>query len=85
MQQLLYILPALACPVGMGAMMWLMMRPGRKQRTPGGSSSAQDGELARLRAEIAALRIDRKPSEAAPDGIATQQDASLNQQGSTTR
>ncbi|MEB0286286.1 hypothetical protein QN345_06925 [Cryobacterium sp. 10I1] len=53
MQQFLYILPALICPVGMGLMMWLMMR-GR------GHGKIADGpeeqELARLRAEVAALR-----------------------------
>lgn len=57
MQQLLYVLPALACPVGMGVMMWMMMRPKKDQATP--PPTVQEQELARLRNEIAALRDDR--------------------------
>ncbi|MEC5148987.1 hypothetical protein [Cryobacterium sp. GrIS_2_6] len=57
MQQFLYILPALICPVGMGLMMWFMMR-GRGHGH--GHGKTVDGpaeqELARLRAEVAALR-----------------------------
>ena len=34
MQYIVSLLPALACPVGMGLLMWLMMR-GSKQQTPG--------------------------------------------------
>ncbi len=34
MQYILSWLPVLACPVGMGLMMWFMMR-GNKQQTPG--------------------------------------------------
>ncbi|TFC10439.1 hypothetical protein E3O19_15695 [Cryobacterium algoritolerans] len=60
MQQFLYLIPALICPLGMGLMMWFMMR-GR------GHNTADDGsaelELARLRAEVAALR----PANAAFD------------------
>lgn len=54
MEQFLLFLPALACPVGMGLMMWLMMRsrgPGEKAATPD-----QEQELAGLRAQIEALR-----------------------------
>ena len=49
MQQLTYLLPALVCPVGMGAMMWLMMR-GKKPAAPV-NTTAQQQELHRLRTE----------------------------------
>jgi hypothetical protein len=56
MDKLLYLLPVLACPVGMGLMMWLMMRPKRGgQPDPG----ADRQELVRLRKEIDALRAER--------------------------
>ncbi|TFB96376.1 MULTISPECIES: hypothetical protein [unclassified Cryobacterium] len=53
MQQFLYILPALICPVGMGLMMWFMMRGRGHGKTADGP---EEQELARLRAEVAALR-----------------------------
>lgn len=63
MQQLLSLLPALACPVGMGAMMWMMMRPhngtnARPQlsQQPEGWIDPQQAELASLRAEVDQLR-----------------------------
>jgi hypothetical protein len=56
MDKLLYLLPVLACPVGMGLMMWLMMRPKHgSQPVPG----ADQQELLRLRKEIDALRTER--------------------------
>ncbi|MDW3215672.1 MAG: hypothetical protein R8G01_16855 [Ilumatobacteraceae bacterium] len=51
--ELLYPLALLACPVGMGLMMWFMMRGSKSDsaETPG-----RDQEINSLRAEIAALR-----------------------------
>jgi hypothetical protein len=53
MRNLLYLLPAIGCPVGIGVMMSLMMRPEGLQsdrRTPG----RQEQEFARLRGEVVA-------------------------------
>ena len=49
----------LACPLGMGLMMWFMMR-GNSNAQPAQdeSSAAEQTELARLRAEIDLLRRD---------------------------
>ncbi|MGI5512300.1 hypothetical protein [Streptomyces sp. CA-106131] len=55
MSQILYVLPALACPVGMGAMMWFMMRSGNKN-TAAPAADPREQELASLRKEIADLR-----------------------------
>lgn len=52
-----YWLLALACPVGMGLMMWMMMRG-----TGSTPSTKQDAEIARLRAEIDGLRRNRPMS-----------------------
>lgn len=58
--ELLYILALLACPGGMGAMMWMMMRKpsGGQAQQPSQQPTAQEQELARLRAEIHGLRND---------------------------
>ncbi|WP_326718717.1 hypothetical protein OHT59_03795 [Streptomyces sp. NBC_00243] len=58
MDKLLYILPALACPIGMGLMMWFMMRPKHGAQTHPGTDGQ---ELLRLRKEIDALRDERSP------------------------
>ena len=54
MEQFLLFLPALACPVGMGLMMWLMM--GGRGTSEKAATPDQEQELARLRAQIEALR-----------------------------
>lgn len=62
MSNLLYILPALACPVGMGLLMWLMMRGKRPaDQSPAAPTTVQEQELARLRKEVEALRDEQTP------------------------
>ena len=58
MDNLLYLLPVLACPVGMGLMMWLMMRGGHRQDAAPPSGQEQTQELRRLRSEVEALRSE---------------------------
>jgi hypothetical protein len=71
MQQIFYSMSILACPVGMGAMIWFMMR-GSKQSAPTAptATSAQDqttgAELARLRAEIDQLQAARREATSDP-------------------
>jgi hypothetical protein len=68
MTNLLYVLPALACPIGMGAMMWFMMRGmgGNKPAPPqpgpyaGSPGADTDAEIARLRAQVDQLEAARR-------------------------
>ncbi|MGH3860096.1 hypothetical protein [Actinokineospora sp.] len=55
MQSLFLVLAAVACPVGMGLMMWMMMR-GRNQ---GSGDSGGQRQVARLREEIEELKAER--------------------------
>jgi hypothetical protein len=59
--ELFYSLAILACPVGMGLMMWFMMRGTKNQ--PAGAP-AEDAQLAHMRAEIDQLRAAQRDDEA---------------------
>jgi parvulin-like peptidyl-prolyl isomerase len=63
MSESLYLLAVLACPVGMGAMMWMMrmQRPaaGTAAEKPAQSTAEKQAELTKLRAEIHQLRAER--------------------------
>jgi hypothetical protein len=50
MKDLILLLPALACPVGMGLMAWCMARFSRR------APEERDDELAQLREEVDELR-----------------------------
>lgn len=60
MESLLYGLALLACPVGMGAMMWMMMRG---QRAGSGTPKGPD-QVAELRSEIDQLKAERAAQRA---------------------
>ncbi|MFI7676335.1 hypothetical protein [Actinophytocola sp. NPDC049390] len=55
MESLLLALAVLACPVGMGLMMWMMMRGQRK-----GSGDSSEQQVAQLRAEVDQLKAERE-------------------------
>lgn len=57
-QSLLLGVAALACPVGMGLMMWMMMR-GHGKDAVAGEDHASQQELEALRAEIEQLKAQR--------------------------
>ena len=69
MSELFYSLAILACPVGMGAMMWFMMRGHMGghmggQRNSATAMTAEQAELARMRAEIDQLRAEQRDADA---------------------
>jgi hypothetical protein len=60
MPDLIYLLAVLACPVGMGVMMLVMMR--------GDSATPSSGdEVARLRAQVEQLRAERAADQRSTD------------------
>ncbi|WNB84761.1 hypothetical protein [Cellulomonas sp. ATA003] len=63
MAESLYLLALLACPVGMGLMMWFMMR-GAKQAPPADQQQQDDGDVAALRAELDQLRTQVRNGDA---------------------
>lgn len=64
MPDLIYLLALLACPIGMGVMMLVMMRGNHTHGAP----PASGDEVARLRAELDQLRTepsgDQRPTDA---------------------
>lgn len=64
MSEALYALAVLACPVGMGLMMWFMMR-GMKS-SPAQAKPSEEAELAKLRAEIDQLQARQKDLSGEP-------------------
>ncbi len=71
MRNLILVLPALACPVGMGAMMWMMMRSVKGASM---NDQPQQAELTSLRVEVDQLRAAaRGPEDARPAGQAVSQ------------
>ncbi|MCU4185769.1 hypothetical protein K6U06_15475 [Acidiferrimicrobium sp. IK] len=65
MSHIFYSLAILACPAGMGVMMWMMMR-GNKQPAGPADDPAKQAELARLQAQIDALRAEQGSGAPAP-------------------
>lgn len=58
MQSLLLAVAVLACPVGMGLMMWMMMR-GQSKDTAASEDHLRQQEVQALRAEIEQLKAQR--------------------------
>lgn len=60
MEGALLTLAVLACPVGMGAMMWLMMRGQRgNTNAPTQATAPPNDEIAELRSEVERLKAER--------------------------
>lgn len=74
MPESLFALALLACPVGMGAMMWMMNRGNKAQpddKAQPGDVEAKRGELAGLQAQIDQLRAEQIDPQRAEAGRPT--------------
>lgn len=70
MPESMYVLALLACPLGMGAMMWMMMRGQNKPNES--DAAAKQAELTALRAQIdQLLSANRDGQRAGGDGPAS--------------
>jgi hypothetical protein len=63
MSDLIYLLAVLACPIGMGVMMLLMMRGNHGHKV----EPSSDDEVARLRAEVEQFRAERSADPRSTD------------------
>jgi hypothetical protein len=61
MDNVLLALAVLACPIGMGAMMLMMMRPGHK-----GTEGSREQEIKQMRAEIDRLKAQQAQDRIGP-------------------
>ena len=67
MEGLLLTLAVLACPVGMGLMMVMMMRSGRRSSNGGQATvSGTEREVAELRSEVERLKAEREQRHVHP-------------------
>ncbi len=66
MPTIFYSLAILACPLGMGLMMWFMMRGNKEPTSTGASAPDAGAELARLRAEIDQLQAAQRETRTTP-------------------
>ncbi len=66
MSTIFYSLAILACPVGMGLMMWFMMRGNKEPNRPSSTPPDAGAELARLRAEIDQLQAAQRETKTTP-------------------
>ncbi|MDT9692994.1 hypothetical protein Q5762_32670 [Streptomyces sp. P9(2023)] len=75
MSELIKLLPLLACPLGMGAMIWLRVRSGRKTtdtpstapKTATSDADPREQELAALRTQVDDLKRHMAHDGQAPD------------------
>ena len=72
MSELFYALALLACPVGMGAMMWFMMRGSNQSAGKPSVNAGGDDDMTRLRAEVDQLRAAQRDETAAGSTSATE-------------
>ncbi|MCP3818812.1 hypothetical protein NLX86_12040 [Streptomyces sp. A3M-1-3] len=75
MSELIKLVPLLACPLGMGALMWFMMRAGRKStdapstgpKTAASGTDPRQQELAVLRQQVDDLKQQMGHDSQTPD------------------
>ena len=94
MEQLIAALPYLACPVGMGLMMWMMSRRQRDGGQAGdgtatavpavapspAASATADAPLADLRAELARVRAHQEAIAREIDALGAEDGATLTRE-----